>query len=42
MNLDSAADELHRQEFSRLADAVTPRPEALRSMTTTSLPRASI
>jgi Restriction endonuclease len=28
-----AADELRRQEFSRLADAVTPRIEAFRSMT---------
>src|SRR3954454_22891755 len=33
MNFDALADELHRQEFARLAAAVTPRPEALRSMT---------
>ena len=33
MTFDVAADELHRQEFARLADAVTPRPEQLRSMT---------
>jgi hypothetical protein len=29
----AAADELHRQKPARLADAVTPRPEALPSMT---------
>src|SRR4051794_38277864 len=33
MNFDAQADKLHRQEFARLAAAVTPRPEALRSMT---------
>src|SRR3954451_24697671 len=33
MNFDALADELHQQEFARLAAAVTPRPEALRSMT---------
>src|SRR3954447_26526232 len=33
MNFDVLADELHQREFSRLAAAVTPRPEALRSMT---------
>ena len=33
MNFDTAADELRRREFTRLADAVTPRPEQLRSMT---------
>ena len=33
MNFDALADELHRQEFARLAAAVTPRPETLRSMT---------
>jgi hypothetical protein len=33
MNFGRAADELHREEFSRLAYAVTPRPEALRAMT---------
>ena len=32
MNFDRAADELHREEFSRLAYVVTPRPEALRAM----------
>jgi hypothetical protein len=37
MNFAAAADELHQQEFSRLADAVTPRLEQLRSMTTTVL-----
>src|SRR4051812_3873 len=37
MNLDALADELHRQEFARLAAAVTPRPEALRSMTAAEL-----
>jgi hypothetical protein len=31
------ADELHREEFSRLAYAVTPRPEALRAMTADAL-----
>src|SRR3954451_2378715 len=33
MNFDALADELHQQEFARLAAAVTPRPEALRSIT---------
>src|SRR3954449_637688 len=33
MNFDARADELRRQEFARLAAAVTPRLEALRSMT---------
>lgn len=33
VDIASAADELHRQEFARLADTVTPRPEQLRSMT---------
>src|SRR3984893_12355062 len=33
MNFDVAADELRRQEFARLAAAVTPRIEALRSLT---------
>jgi hypothetical protein len=33
MNFAVAADELHRQEFARLAAAVTPRIEAFRSMT---------
>jgi hypothetical protein len=37
MNFDRAADELRRQEFSRLAYAVTPRPEALRAMTADAL-----
>src|SRR6516162_1849987 len=37
MNFAAAADELHRQELARLADAVTPRPEALRSMTADAL-----
>lgn len=32
VDIASAADELHRQEFARLADTVTPRPEQLRSM----------
>jgi hypothetical protein len=32
MNFAAAADELHRQERTRLAAAVTPRPEQLRSM----------
>jgi hypothetical protein len=36
-DLARAADELRRQEFSRLAAAVTPRPEQLRSMTATAL-----
>jgi hypothetical protein len=35
MNFDHAADELRREEFSRLA--VTPRPEALRAMTADAL-----
>jgi hypothetical protein len=33
MNFSAAADELRRQEFSRLSAAVTPRIEAFRSMT---------
>jgi hypothetical protein len=33
MNFDRAADELHREEFSRLESARTPRIEAFRSMT---------
>src|SRR3954469_1298898 len=33
MNFDAQADELCQQEFARLTAAVTPRPEALRSMT---------
>jgi len=33
MNFARAADELHRQEFARLAATVTPRIEAFRSMT---------
>jgi hypothetical protein len=33
MNFAAAADDLHRQEFARLAEAVTPRLEAFRSMT---------
>jgi hypothetical protein len=37
MNFDAAADELRRQEFARLRDAVTPRPETLRSMTADAL-----
>src|SRR3954453_1041065 len=37
MNFDAQADELYRQEFARLAAAVTPRPEALRSMTADAL-----
>jgi Restriction endonuclease len=37
MNFATAADELHRQERARLADAVTPRPEQLRSMTAPAL-----
>jgi hypothetical protein len=32
MTFAAAADELRRQEFARLADTVTPRPEQLRSM----------
>jgi hypothetical protein len=32
-NFPAAADELRRQEFSRLSAAVTPRIEAFRSMT---------
>src|SRR5271155_5739874 len=32
-NFTAAADELRRQEFARLAAAVTPRIEAFRSMT---------
>src|ERR1700761_7244429 len=32
-NFPAAADELRRQEFARLSAAVTPRPEAFRSMT---------
>jgi hypothetical protein len=34
MNFTAAADDLRRQEFSRLSAAVTPRIEAFRSMTT--------
>ena len=37
VKFDTLADELRQQEFARLAAAVTPRLEALRSMT----PRAS-
>jgi hypothetical protein len=37
MNFADAADELHRQEFSRLAGALTPTLEQLRSMTATAL-----
>jgi hypothetical protein len=37
MNFDLAADKLHREEFSRLAYAVTPRPEELRAMTVDAL-----
>jgi Restriction endonuclease len=37
MKFDLAADELRRQEFARLAYAVTPRPEALRAMTADAL-----
>jgi Restriction endonuclease len=37
MNFDSAADELQRQERARIAAAVTPRPEQLRSMTAPAL-----
>jgi len=37
MNFAAAAEELHRQEFSRLAGAVTPRLEQLLSMTATAL-----
>jgi hypothetical protein len=33
MNFDARADELDRQEFARLADAMTPRIEAFCSMT---------
>jgi hypothetical protein len=33
MNFSALADELRRREFARLADALTPRPERLRSMT---------
>jgi hypothetical protein len=33
MNFAIAADELRQQEFARLSDAVTPRIEALRSLT---------
>jgi hypothetical protein len=36
-NFSRADDELHREEFSRLAYAVTPRPEALRAMTADAL-----
>jgi hypothetical protein len=36
-DIASAADELHRQEFARLADTVTPRPEQLRSMLASAL-----
>ena len=37
VNFDALANELRQQEFSRLATAVTPRPEALRSMTAAAL-----
>ena len=37
MNFAAPADQLHRQERVRLADAVTPRPEAFRSMTAAAL-----
>jgi hypothetical protein len=37
MNFAAQADELHRQELARIAETVTPRPEALRSMTTDAL-----
>ena len=37
MNFAAAADELHRQESARLADAVTPRAEQLRSLTLAAL-----
>jgi hypothetical protein len=37
MNFDRAAAELHRQELARLAAAVTPRPEQLRSMNVAAL-----
>jgi hypothetical protein len=33
MNFDTAAAELHRQEYARLGAFVTPRPEQLRAMT---------
>src|SRR3954449_4225923 len=33
MNFDAQANELYREEFDSLAAAVTPGPEALRSMT---------
>lgn len=37
MNFVPAADQLRHQEFARLAATVTPRPEALRSMTAAAL-----
>jgi Restriction endonuclease len=37
VNFDRAADELHRQEYARIAAAVTPRPEQFRSMTAAAL-----
>jgi restriction endonuclease len=37
MEFAAAADDLRQQEFARLASAVTPRPEALRSMTVAAL-----
>jgi hypothetical protein len=37
VNFDTAADELHRQELARMGEAVTPRPEQLRSMTAAAL-----
>jgi len=36
LNFAIAADELQQQEFARLAAAVTPRIEALRSLADTS------
>jgi hypothetical protein len=36
-NIQRAAEELHRQEFDRLAAAVTPTVQALRSMTAAAL-----
>ena len=37
MTFDAAAEELRRQEYARLAAAMPPRPEQLRSMTTATL-----
>jgi hypothetical protein len=37
VNFAAAADQLHREEFTRIAEAVTPRPEQLRSMTAAAL-----